>query len=48
MAAGLLAAGFSLPQLFLITAVLNALVAIYVFGQAPEFWVRFLAWSRIR
>ena len=48
MAAGLLAAGFSLPQLFLITAMLNALVAIYVFGQAPEFWVRFLAWSRIR
>ena len=47
MAAGLLAAGFSLPQLFLLTALLNALVAIYIFGLVPEFLMRFLAWLMI-
>jgi 1-acyl-sn-glycerol-3-phosphate acyltransferase len=44
MAAALLAAGLSLPQLFLVTALLNALVAAYIFSLVPEFLVRFLAW----
>ena len=44
MAAGLLAAGFSLPQLFLVTAILNAMVAIYIYTLVPEFLMRFLCW----
>jgi 1-acyl-sn-glycerol-3-phosphate acyltransferase len=34
----------SIPQLFLITALLNALVAIYIFTLVPEFLLRFLSW----
>ncbi|MBT8080711.1 MAG: MFS transporter [Gammaproteobacteria bacterium] len=41
---GLLTAGVSIPQLFIILAVLNALVAIYIFTLLPEFLMRFLAW----
>ncbi|PLX74414.1 MAG: glycerol acyltransferase [Azoarcus sp.] len=44
MGAGLLAAGFSVPQLFLVTAVLNALVALYIYVLVPEFALRFLVW----
>lgn len=40
----LLKSGFSIPQLFLIIAVLNALVAIYIYSLLPEFLMRFLAW----
>ncbi|TAK89457.1 MAG: MFS transporter [Burkholderiaceae bacterium] len=35
---------FSIPQLFLLMAVLNAGVAIYIYGLVPEFLLRFLAW----
>lgn len=45
--AGLLQLGLSIPQLILITAVLNALVAIYIFTLVPEFLMRFLAWLLI-
>ncbi len=34
----------SIPQLFLVTALLNALVAIYIFTLVPEFLLRFLSW----
>lgn len=34
----------SIPQLFLLTALLNALVAIYIFMLVPEFLLRFLSW----
>jgi len=44
LAAGLLSAGFSIPQLFLVTAVLNAVVAIYIYTLVPEFLMRFLCW----
>ncbi len=37
-------AGFSIPQLFVIIAVLNALVAVYIYSLLPEFLIRFLAW----
>ncbi|MFN7520980.1 MAG: MFS transporter [Lysobacteraceae bacterium] len=37
-------AGLSIPQLFLVTAVLNAIVAIYIFSLVPEFLMRFLVW----
>src|SRR5471030_1416926 len=43
----LLGQGFTIPQLFLITAILNALVAIYIFSLVPEFLMRFLAWLLI-
>ena len=39
-----LRAGFSIPELFLIIAVLNAVVAVYIFSLLPEFLMRFLAW----
>ena len=35
---------FTIPQLLLATAVLNALVAIYIFTLVPEFLMRFLVW----
>ena len=37
MGAGLLAAGLSVPQLFLVTALLNGVMALYIFRAAPEF-----------
>lgn len=41
---GLLGMGLSIPELFLVIAALNALVAIYIFTVLPEFLMRFLAW----
>jgi 1-acyl-sn-glycerol-3-phosphate acyltransferase len=43
----MLNAGFSIPQLFLVTAILNAIVATYIFSLVPEFLVRFIAWLLI-
>jgi len=43
----LLGQGFTIPQMFLATALLNALVAIYIFSLVPEFLMRFLAWLLI-
>ncbi|WP_313920359.1 MFS transporter [Tahibacter sp.] len=37
-------AGLSIPQLLLATAVLNAVVAIYIYTLVPEFLMRFLSW----
>jgi 1-acyl-sn-glycerol-3-phosphate acyltransferase len=37
----------SIPQLFLATAILNAIVAIYIFTVVPEFLMRFLSWILI-
>jgi len=39
--------GFSIAQLFLATAILNAVVAIYIFTLVPEFLMRFLVWMLI-
>ncbi len=36
--------GFNIPQIFLATACLNALVALCIFLLVPEFLLRFLAW----
>ncbi len=41
---GLTALGLSIPQIFLCVAVLNALVAIYIYTLVPEFLMRFLSW----
>jgi 1-acyl-sn-glycerol-3-phosphate acyltransferase len=39
--------GFTIPQLFLFTAILNLVVAIYIFSIVPEFLMRFLVWLLI-
>ena len=44
LAVALRAAGLSVPELFLVTAVLNAAVAIYIYTLLPEFLMRFLIW----
>ena len=36
--------GLSVPQLLLSAALLNAAVAIYIYGLMPEFLLRFLSW----
>ncbi|MGB7194629.1 MAG: MFS transporter [Collimonas pratensis] len=43
----LLSLGFTIPQIFLATAILNALVAVYIFTVVPEYLVRFVAWILI-
>ena len=40
-------AGLTIPELFLATAILNAVVAIYIFTLVPEFLMRFLVWILI-
>jgi hypothetical protein len=42
-----LSLGFSIPELFIVTAILNAVVAIYIYTLLPEFLMRFLAWILI-
>lgn len=41
---GLMKSGLSIPQMFLVLALLNAAVAIYIYTLLPEFLIRFLAW----
>ncbi len=36
--------GAGIPELFLLTAILNAAVAAYIYLRVPEFLIRFLAW----
>ncbi len=43
----LLGHGFTIPQMFLATAIMNAVVALYIFSLVPEFLMRFLAWMLI-
>jgi 1-acyl-sn-glycerol-3-phosphate acyltransferase len=40
----LLQSGLSIPQLFLVVGVMNAVIAAYIYGLVPEFLMRFLAW----
>jgi len=46
-ALAVLNAGVSIPQLFLLLAGLNAIVAIYIYTVLPEFLIRFVAWIAI-
>ncbi|TFW33575.1 MFS transporter [Massilia horti] len=39
--------GFTIPEMFLATALMNAVVALYIFSLVPEFLMRFLAWLLI-
>ncbi len=47
-AAVALGAGLSIPALFGIAALLNALVAIYIYRLVPEFLLRFIAWLMVK
>jgi 1-acyl-sn-glycerol-3-phosphate acyltransferase len=44
LSAAVLARGMSIPQLILLTAVMNAAVAIYIYTLVPEFLLRFVCW----
>ena len=44
----LLKANFTIPQVFLITGLLNAVVAFYIFMLVPEYLLRFIAWVLTR
>jgi 1-acyl-sn-glycerol-3-phosphate acyltransferase len=44
LAIGLFAAGLTIPQLILVTALLNAAVALFIYLLVPEFLMRFLVW----
>jgi 1-acyl-sn-glycerol-3-phosphate acyltransferase len=41
---GLLAAAVSIPGIFLVLALLNVAVAVYIYTVIPEFQLRFVAW----
>ena len=43
----LLKAGLSIPQLLLVTALMNAAVALFIYSLVPEFLMRFLVWLLI-
>jgi 1-acyl-sn-glycerol-3-phosphate acyltransferase len=40
--------GATVPQVILMTAVLNAVVALYIYSLVPEFLLRFLAWIIVK
>ena len=42
-----LSLGFSIAQLFLLVAILNALVGVYIYSLVPEFFMRFMVWLLI-
>src|SRR5207302_5267791 len=42
-----LKAGLTIPELFLVTGLMNAVVAVYIYSLVPEFLMRFLAWLLI-
>jgi 1-acyl-sn-glycerol-3-phosphate acyltransferase len=44
LAGGLLQAGFTIPQIFLVVGLANAVVAFYIFLVVPEYLLRFVAW----
>ncbi|HET6756498.1 MAG TPA: 1-acyl-sn-glycerol-3-phosphate acyltransferase, partial [Burkholderiales bacterium] len=46
-AIALFSLGVTIPQLLLITALLNAVVAIYIYTLVPEFLMRFIVWLLI-
>ncbi len=48
MCALLLGRGLTIPQLFLVVALMNAAVAVFIFLLVPEFLMRFLAWLLVK
>ena len=47
VAIGLLGAGLSIPNLFLVLAIMNAAVAWFIFRLVPEFLMRFIVWMLV-
>jgi 1-acyl-sn-glycerol-3-phosphate acyltransferase len=47
IAIGLFTTGVSIPQLLLVTALMNAVVALYIYRLVPEFLMRFIVWLLI-
>lgn len=47
LSGALLKAGLSIPGLIAVVAVMNAVVAVYIYFQVPEFLLRFVAWVLI-
>ena len=47
IAIGLFASGLTIPELLLATALLNAVVALYIYRLVPEFLMRFIVWLLI-
>ncbi len=47
LAIALFGAGITIPQLFVVTALMNAAVALYIFMLVPEFLMRFMAWMLV-
>ncbi|PMS33238.1 1-acyl-sn-glycerol-3-phosphate acyltransferase [Trinickia symbiotica] len=47
MAIALTSAGVSIPGIFLTTALLNVVVAAYIYSLVPEFLLRFVAWMLV-
>ncbi len=43
----MLSSGFSIAELFLLVAIFNAIVAVYIYSLVPEFFMRFLVWLLI-
>jgi 1-acyl-sn-glycerol-3-phosphate acyltransferase len=43
----LLGAGLTIPQLFVVSALMNAAVAVYIYTLVPEFLMRFIVWLLI-
>ncbi len=48
IAGALLGAGFTVPQIFLVTGLTNAVVAFCIFLLVPEYLLRFVAWISSR
>ncbi|MBL8251504.1 MAG: MFS transporter [Candidatus Competibacter sp.] len=44
IAVALLQRGLTIPQVLLVMAIFNAVVAIYIFALVPEFLMRFIVW----
>lgn len=42
-----LSSGLSIADLFLLVAIMNAFVAVYIYSLVPEFFMRFLVWMLI-
>ncbi|MFM0321126.1 MFS transporter [Caballeronia glebae] len=47
MALALTSFGVGIPGLFLTTALLNVVVAVYIYSLVPEFLLRFIAWTLV-
>jgi 1-acyl-sn-glycerol-3-phosphate acyltransferase len=47
MATAMLKSGLTIPQLFLVLALMNAAVAAYIYRLVPEFLMRFICWMLI-